>query len=134
MKANRKSRIISESQLVRIVTESVNACLNEGIPTVSYNSDWNDEGTHFNQTIKIGLTKEELATLSSKISEMADEYESSDDTSRRDASRYLHRSSLKFGRNFLKLSELKAISDIMNWSEYKRVHLDRNTCLLIVEI
>jgi hypothetical protein len=48
-------------------------------------------------------------------------------------SNYL-RTPLQFGENHLKLSQLYALAELLNWREYKRVKMDRNTILLIVQI
>ena len=135
-----KRRIrLTESDLHRIVKKSVNKILNEeGIPSVSYPSNWDDEGYHYNQTIKIGLTQEDLDTLNSKLTSMANEYATPDedgvyDPTKLMASDYL-KEPLQFGKNHLKLSQLYALAKILNWAEYKRVKMDRNTILSIVRI
>ena len=41
---------------------------------------------------------------------------------------------LQFGKNYLKLSTLYSLAELLNWGAYKRVKLNRNTILLIVRI
>ena len=109
---------LTESDLHRIVKESVKRVLNEDEkPSVNYLSNWDDEGYHYNQTIKIGLTQEDFVYDPTKLM----------------ASDYLKKP-LQFGKNHLKLSQLYALAKILNWAEYKRVKMDRNTILLIVHI
>ena len=69
---------------------------------------------------------------------MANEYATPDedgvyDPTKLMASNYL-KEPLQFGKNHLKLSQLYALAKILNWSEYKRVKLNRNTILSIVRI
>ena len=136
---NKKLIRLTENDLHKIVKESVKRALNEGEkPSVSYPSNWDDEGYHYNQTIKIGLTQEDLDTLNSKLTSMANEYATPNedgvyDPTKLMASDYL-KEPLQFGKNHLKLSQLYALAKILNWAEYKRVKMDRNTILLIVHI
>ena len=67
---NMKKKLIrlTESDLHRIVKESVNKVLKEdGMPSISYPHNWGNDGTHYNQTIKIGLTQEDSDELNSKL-------------------------------------------------------------------
>lgn len=140
-----KQRIrLTESDLHRIVKESVNKILKEDeMPSVSYQSKFGDMGTHYSQTIKIGLTQEDLDTLNSKLVGMADSYDTPNENGLINSnpmlnghemvSKYL-RMPLQFGKNHLKLSQLYALAELLNWREYKRVKMDRNTILLIVQI
>lgn len=142
MKRNRIR--LTEGNLHRIVKETVNRIIKEeGIPSVNYSSKYGETGTHYNQTIKIGLTQEDLDSLNSKLVEMADSYDTPDERGTIDPSPMLNghemhsgslRNTLKFGKNHLKISQLYALAELLNWKEYKRVKMDRNTVLLIVRI
>lgn len=135
---------LNESQLKKIIAESVKKVLREDeMPTVSYPSKFGDMGTHYTQTIKIGLTPEDLDALNSKLVDMANGYDEPDENGLIQSAPMLNghemvsknlRSTLHFGKNYLKLSQLYALSELLNWKEYKRVKMDRNTVLLIVEI
>ena len=135
---------LTESDLHRIVKESVKRGVKEeSMPSVSYPSNWDDEGYHYNQTIKIGLTQEDLDALNSKLTRMADSFDTPDEdgvistnpmlNGHEMSFKYL-RMPLQFGKNHLKLSQLYALAELLNWKEYKRVKMDRNTILLIVQI
>ena len=135
---------LTESDLHRIVKESVKRVLKEeSMPSVSYPSNWDDEGHHYSQTIKIGLTQEDLDALNSKLTRMADSFDTPDEDGVISANPMLNghemvsnnlRTPLQFGKNHLKLSQLYALAELLNWKEYKRVKMNRNTILLIVQI
>ena len=127
-----KKRIrITESDIRKIVKSVINE------EVVNYQSDWSDEGTHFSQTIRIGLTQADLDNINNKMASLADSH----DDERRVFMLNKHevvkdniKKPLHFGKNYLKLSQLYALANILNWKEYKRIKMDRNTILDIVQI
>lgn len=135
---------LTESDLHQIVKESVQKILKEDrIPSVSYLNKFGKMGTHYSQTIKIGLTQEDLDALNSKLVGMADTYDTPDENGLVSANHMLNghemvsknlRTILQFGENHLTLSQLYALAELLNWKEYKRVKMDRNTILLVVRI
>ena len=133
---------LTESDLHRIVKESLNRILKEDL-SVSYPKSWDGEGTTYSQVIKIGLTQEDLDALNKKLVGMADNYDAPDENGMINPSPMLNghemftknlRQTLQFGKNHLKLSQLYALAELLNWKEYKRVKMDRNTILNIVQI
>lgn len=142
-----KQRIrINENQfnnlVKKIVKESVQKVLKENL-SVTYPKSWDDEGTTYSQVIKIGLTQEDLDALNKKLVGMADEYDTPNEDGVINQSPMLNghemysknlRKTLQFGKNHLTLSQLYALQKLLNWKEYKRVKMDRNTILNIVQI
>lgn len=132
---------LTEGDLHRIIKESVNKILKEDVG-VSYPKSFGNDGTVYSQVIKIGLTQEDLDALNSKLIEIADYYDTPDENGAiqkhmlngHEMSSENVRKTLHFGKNNLKLSQLYALSELLNWKEYKRVKMDRNTVLNIVKI
>lgn len=104
----------------------------KNLPSVSFGSLWDKDGTHYNQSVRIVLNKHDLQRLSDKLRLLAADWIHSDDTFLKSNSVHLLKE-LDFGMNFLSLSQLNAICNIMDWNRCKRIHLDRNTCLTIIQ-
>lgn len=93
---------------------------------ISYQKDWGCDGTTYRQTIRLELTKNELANLNERIAERKREH----------ANMCLFHvmvwdyvQPFTEGKTYMRISQFALLVDLLSLNKDKRLKLDRNTIL-----
>ena len=98
---------------------------------VSYQKEWNEQGTCYRQTISVYMTEDDLIHLNKKLADVRAilRYGETLDGHCVDPSNIKW---LDFGKNYLTITEFVVLKQIFGWENEKRVLEGRNTIFKII--